>query len=677
MTGPNRREILYSFKCFGAAMLALYVAFRIGLPRPFWAMMTAYVVANPLSGLVRSKALYRFAGTLLGSGVTVLLVPQLGNSPELLSLALACWVGACLYLSLLDRTPRSYVFMLAGYTAGLIAFPVVADPSTVFEVALARVEEISLGIACATLVHSLVFPQSVGPVLLGRVDHAINDAQRWIREALTAAPEKSGKPDTHARWSLAGDITELRVMSTHLPFDTSHLRWMSGSMQALHDQLALMVPLLSAIEDRLDTLRQLDPASMNSDWHALLADIALWCDAQSPSPDTPARLRAEIKRLTPALGRDADWSTLLQLNLATRLQALINAAETCLVLRRQTDAVLQGRGPIPSMRQASRAAGALHLDHGLALRSAFAAFIAILVCCAFWIFTGWPAGAGAPTMAAVFCCFFATQDDPVPGIRTFLNFTMLSIPISAFYLLVVIPSVHDFALLMLASAPIFLVLGVFAGRPATGLQAMAVLFGVAGMMGLQDTGSADMLSFSNGMLAQLTGLGAAVFFTRLLRSVSTRWVAHRLLRAGRNELVSMSTSRRPPALTDVSARMLDRIALLTPRLVTAGPEHDTSGNDALVDLRIGLGVAQLRALQSGLEQAGLPLQPLLQQLAQHYRQPAGAPATGLLDAIDTLMRSLCAARLADASAALTGIRRNLFPAAPPYFAPPTTTEHSR
>ena len=677
MTRPNGSEILYSCKCLVAAMLALYIAFRIGLPRPFWAMMTAYVVANPLSGLVRSKALYRFAGTLLGSAATVLLVPQLGNSPELLSVVLACWVGGCLYISLLDRTPRSYVFMLAGYTAGLIAFPVVADPSTVFDVALARVEEISLGIACATLIHSLVFPQSVGPVLLGRVDLAIDDARRWIREVLLTAPPE--KQDRHARWSLAGDITELRVMSTHLPFDTSHLRWMSGSMQALHDQLALMVPLLSAIEDRLTTLRQLDPAGVTADWQALRADIAQWTESESPtrSRNTPARLRAAIDQRTPAIDSDASWSTLLQLNLATRLHALVDAAETCLALRHRIDQVLQGRAPVPSARPAGLSSGALHLDHGLAFRSAFAAFIAIMVCSAFWIVTGWPSGAAAPTMAAVFCCFFATQDDPVPGIRMFLNYTLLSIPISAFYLLVVIPSAHDFVLLAIASAPIFLVLGVFAGRPATSLQAMAVLFGVAGMLGLQDTGSADMLSFSNGMLAQLSGLGAAVFFTRLLRSVSTRWVAHRLLRAGRNELVGMSTSRRQPSLTQISARMLDRIALLTSRLATAGPEHDTSANDALVDLRIGLGVAQLRALQSGVERAGMPLQPLLRQLAEYYRQPPAAPPTSLLDTVDALLRTLSAARLADASAALTGIRRNLFPAAPPYCPPTPTPEPSQ
>ena len=51
-------------------MLALYLALAIGLPRPFWAMLTAYVVSNPLSGAVRSKAVYRVSGTLLGSMVT-------------------------------------------------------------------------------------------------------------------------------------------------------------------------------------------------------------------------------------------------------------------------------------------------------------------------------------------------------------------------------------------------------------------------------------------------------------------------------------------------------------------------------------------------------------------------------------------------------------------------------
>lgn len=71
-------------------MLALYFTLRMGLPRPFWAMMTTYVVASPLSGTARSKAVFRFAGTIAGAIFTVSVVPRLANAPELLSLALAC-----------------------------------------------------------------------------------------------------------------------------------------------------------------------------------------------------------------------------------------------------------------------------------------------------------------------------------------------------------------------------------------------------------------------------------------------------------------------------------------------------------------------------------------------------------------------------------------------------------
>jgi uncharacterized membrane protein YccC len=47
-------------------VLALYIASRLHLPGPFWVMMTTYIVAHPLAGNVRSKALYRFLGILLG-----------------------------------------------------------------------------------------------------------------------------------------------------------------------------------------------------------------------------------------------------------------------------------------------------------------------------------------------------------------------------------------------------------------------------------------------------------------------------------------------------------------------------------------------------------------------------------------------------------------------------------
>jgi uncharacterized membrane protein YccC len=679
---PTTGEVIYSLKCFAASMLALYLALRIGLPRPFWAMMTTYVVASPLSGSVRSKAVYRFSGTVIGSIATVGMVPLLANAPELLSLALACWVGFCLYVSLLDRTPRSYVFMLAGYTAGLIGFPVVTDPSTVFDVALARVEEIGLGILCASVVHSLVLPHTLGSALLARLDHAIGDAQRWIGDAVGGGATERG---ARARRTLAGDITELRLMSTHLPFDTSHLRWTSSMIHALHDRLTLMVPLLLAVEDRLAALRQADAASLAPRWQAVLADIGQWVEQGNGSdPARAGRLRAAISAAAPRLAPDSSWSAILQVNLAVRLRALVDAIEDGLELRGKIGAVLAGGKPSAQQLPAAPSAWVLHRDHGMALRSAFAAVVAIVASCAFWIVTGWPSGPAAPMMAGVFCCFFATQDDPVPSIKLFLNYTVVSIPLSAVYLLVVLPAVHSFEMLALVTAPAFLLLGLYTARPATAGQAMAIVFGVFGMLALQDTGTNDMVSFTNGMLAQLAGFGAAALATGLLRSVNAGWTARRLQRAGRDELARMGDAARAPALGAVSARMLDRIALLTPRLAMAGPRQDLDAVDALADLRVGLNMAQLRNMQPGLEQDGVALHPLMRKLADHFRRAPKLPGAGepaLLDAIDALLRAVCARvggrKRVHAAAALASLRRDLFPAAPSYQALIRRPEESR
>jgi hypothetical protein len=62
---------------------------------------------------------------ILGAIAAVALVTNLVNIPALLCVALALWIAGCLYFSLLDRTPRSYVLMLAGFTAPFVGFPLV------------------------------------------------------------------------------------------------------------------------------------------------------------------------------------------------------------------------------------------------------------------------------------------------------------------------------------------------------------------------------------------------------------------------------------------------------------------------------------------------------------------------------------------------------------------------
>lgn len=663
-------------------MLALYIAMRIGLPRPFWALMTAYIVSAPFAGPTRSKAMYRFGGTFLGAFATVIMVPAFANSPELLSLALALWVGGCLYVSLLDRTPRSYVLMLAGYTAGLIAFPAVDNPGTIFDIALARVEEILLGITCATVVHSLVFPQSFGPVMLARLDKALRDARDWIADALAPQGEDKSAGD---RRKLAGDITELRMMAVHLPFDTSHLRWTANAIHALQERLAALVPLLSSIEDRLLALRQLGALDASSRWRSLLADITAWAATpKGATPADPRQLRAAIDALVPTPSRHAGWLELVQLNLAARLRALVDLGVEAQTLRRHIGAGAAGALPAEARHLPGVPAHALHLDRGMALISALAAIIATLAGCAFWIATGWPTGSAMPMMAAVMSCFFATQDDPVPFIKSFLVWTIYSVPLSAFYLLAVLPAIHSFEMLVLACAPAFLLLGVLIARPATFGKAMPFMFGIAGTLALQDTHTADAASFINFTLAQLAGLALAVLVIGLFRSVGAGWTARRLLRAGWKELARMGDGRQTPSVPEFSARMVDRIALLTPRLAMAGAHQDLQAADALVDLRIGLNMSQLLAARHELGRSQAALWALLEHLAQHFearpRHDAQEDAR-LLASLDNALRSVSAAQAStargDALAALAGIRRDLFPQAPPYQPSPLLEKEIR
>jgi uncharacterized membrane protein YccC len=170
--------LVYALRTFAAAMLAFSIALLLDMPRPYWAMASVYITSNLFTGATTSKAVYRILGTLIGAAGTIVLVPNLVNAPELLSLGIALWVGTCLYLSLIDGTPRSYVFLLAGYTVALLGFPIVSMPQSAFDIVVSRVQEITLGIVCASVVAMLVLPRSVASAVTAQTDAWLAGARR-------------------------------------------------------------------------------------------------------------------------------------------------------------------------------------------------------------------------------------------------------------------------------------------------------------------------------------------------------------------------------------------------------------------------------------------------------------------------------------------------------------------
>jgi Fusaric acid resistance protein family len=181
----------------------------------------------------------------------VVLLPQFVNAPLALSAALAFWLGLCVYLTSLDRTPRLYAFALAGATAGIIAFPSVGSPGNVFNVAILRVQEILIGILCTTFVHGAILPRTLTARMRERVAQIVFEVEEWSTRSL--AGQRDAELDKTRR-KLALEINELETFAIQLPFDTARLLPDIPTLNALQDQLRVLLAATNAADHVL--LRQ-------------------------------------------------------------------------------------------------------------------------------------------------------------------------------------------------------------------------------------------------------------------------------------------------------------------------------------------------------------------------------------------------------------------------------------
>lgn len=667
MTLPGWRDWAFSIKTFGAGMLALYLAFWIDLPKPYWALGTVYITSQVLAGATRSKALYRVLGTLLGAVVTVVLVPNLANAPELLTVAIALWVAVCLYFSLLDRTPRSYLMMLGGYTAALIGFPSVGDPSAMFDTAVARAEEITLGILCAGLVNTIVLPRSVAPVIAGRLDAWLRDARGWVVDVLGRT--RTTEDSQAKRLRLASDAVAFDALATPLRYDMTGAERSVEAMATLRQHMLMFLPIASAIADRIGMLER--TGALPQRLRSLLDDMAAWLTSGTTDPVEAARLKARASEIEPGLGERASWDDLVRASLLARLRDFIDLRQDARLLQRH---IADGTPVTETLafRYTAAARTIRHRDHGMALLSGIGAFLSILLTCAIWIATGWPDGAGAPMMAAVGCSFFAAQDDPAPFIVGFANSAIVGALGAGAYLFAVLPLATTFEMLTLALAPGLLLCGVFMTQSRTAPMAMGAAVNGSAMIALQSSYTGDFAAFTNSSIAVILGMWSAALVTRLVRSVGAGWSARRLRAVNRRSLAEAAERRGAQDGLELAALMLDRLGLIAPRLTALPPDDAEWTADLLAEVRVGINLVELRRDRRQLSgPARAAVEALLAALARYFRS-AAAPPPALLDTIDASLDAVSAdAREAPGRAALmglVGIRRGLFPDAAPHRA---------
>lgn len=665
----DRRKLIFSLSSFIAAAATLIIAFTASLPRPWWALLTVYVTAQPMAGAFRPKVFYRIGGILTGAAVTIALVPNLQNSPILLVFCLAVWTGFCIYLAVLDRTPRAFLFQMAAFSSAVISFPYLDDPGNIFTTTISRVEEMIVAILCVTVTHMILQPWNVRPAIRQRARTFLADASMWTAEAL--GTHHITLEHEHRR-RLAADVVELGMIAVNLPFDQRFALATRDTVIALQQRLASVLPLASAATNRLDQLRSLD--AIDDELDDLVRALIAWLTGPI---DTTDRLDADLvercRAVAATRARSGDWASLLAASLCDRMAAFMEALHEARVLVRrfdEADASVAARDALPAAAHFP-----LARDHGLAALAGAATATAVMIYCAVWILLAWPNGSATAAFAALITCSFAAQDDPAPIIGRYLTATLATFPLAALYLYVILPRVDGAAMLIVTLAPALIGMGYIQADPARSARALPMFSCFIVAMGFLDRFTVDFSAFANTGLAQVGGIVTTLAVTRLFRSANIRWTAHRLIRANWRELEMLADPRVPPAAEAWTARAVDRLGQIAARMAVAEPGDALHAADGLADLRVGRNIVQIRlGIDRAEPKAVALIDALLLRLASLFRAriAAGEPVKAepaLLTAIDESLDIAADPQsgvAASALLAMVGMRCNLFPKAAPF-----------
>ncbi|MEE1868173.1 FUSC family protein [Pseudomonas auratipiscis] len=575
---PNKPAVQFAIKTLLGGGLALWLALRWGLEQPAWALMTAFIVAQPLSGMVLQKGLARLIGTLVGTVMSVLFIGLFAQTPWLFLFALALWLALCTACSTMLRSAWAYSFVLAGYTVAIIALPAINHPLAVFDQAVARCTEICLGIVCATVTSALLWPMRVEQQLGGQARQAWSSGLQAASATLTGeAQARKGLLD------ILGRIVAVDAQREHAWFEGPLGRQRARAIRGLSQKLLILLRIARSVRRQW---QQLDEPQAQS--------LQPWLDQVHDALATPdqAGLLLLRQRIWDA-AHDERISPAEHYCLARLTLLLDNAMAATLALR----AVEEGKAP-PDLPDSL----ASHRDLPLALLFGSRSALAFLAMASFWLATGWTAAPGGMVLTCVVCSLFASRENGAQIGMSFMRGIVLAIPVAFVVGQILLPQWSGFAMLCMAmGVPLFFgALGM--ANPRIGATATSYCLHFIVLVAPLNAMSFEVATFLNSAQAMLIGVGAAVLAFKLLVLRNPAWHGRRLRAATQNDLVRLTRRELRGADTWFGGRMADRLLQLA-RHYSALPEYERARwddgvhgldiGDELLHLRHCLAVAQL------------------------------------------------------------------------------------
>ena len=618
---PSRLDLIFACKTFVAGMLALFVSFELDLINPMWSIGTVMIIANPYSGMVSSKCVYRLIGTLAGAMIALLLTPHFINTPWLFTVVLSLWVGFALYVSLLDRTPRSYVFMLAGYSTAMIVYNAITymDTYNIFDIALARVLEISVGVISTAVVSATFFPVHVGAMIKQRVNKTLNDLESTFEKLVTV--QESPDSYTQVLSVITRDASDIHALAVHLAYEKGELKGMTKPLQEMLHQVSLVVANLVALSQRVKQLEQMQLTSLSPHLNLIRQDALAFLKQERTL--TAVDLQGLPNRF------EQDFTELILM--ATPEQQIVLAAlkmdvrhfiANILAVKLLWQQIQQGNKEIPAEITAMTTKyPSLHRDHGIAIRGGISAVLITFIVTAAWILSGWKAGFMMAQMGAITACILTALDNPVPVLRIFIWGSIVSAGLVFVYAFGIFPHITAFWQLALVLFPVFLVAVTMMANQM--LMPIGMVLGINTMMGLNlhNKYTIDAVSYLDSSFAMILGVLVSLIVIDLVRAVSPDTSATRIL-ALHYQAMRQAINLSYGSDFKIHLRsMLDRVGVLNTKMVQ-NPEIKTSIQNALIESSSIIDLVRLQEISQKLPQLDdlqYAVKLLQQQLAEYFQ----------------------------------------------------------
>ena len=618
---PSRLDLIFACKTFVAGMLALFISFELDLINPMWSIGTVMIIANPYSGMVSSKCVYRLIGTVAGAVIALLLTPHFINTPWLFTVILSLWVGFALYVSLLDRTPRSYVFMLAGYSTAMIVYNAITyiDTYNIFDIAVARVLEISVGVVSSAVVSATFFPVHVGAMIKQRVNKTLNDLEATFEKLI--AVQETPENYTQVLSVITRDASDIHALAVHLAYEKGELKGMTKPLQEMLHQVSLVVANLVALSQRVKQLEHLHLVNLVSNLDMIRQHTLTFLKQEKIL--VPADLQ------TLPIGFEEDFAELI--SKATSEQEVVLAAlkmdvrhfiANILAVKLLWQQIQQGNKEIPiEITAITTKYPSLHRDHGIAIRGGISAVLITFIVTAAWILSGWKAGFMMAQMGAITACILTALDNPVPVLRIFIWGSIVSAGLVFLYAFGIFPHVTHFWQLALVLFPVFLVAVTMMANQM--LMPVGMVLGINTMMGLNlhNKYTMDAVSYLDSSFAMVLGVLVSLIVIDLVRAVSPDTSATRILTLHYQAMRQALNLSYGSEFKIHLRSMLDRVGVLNTKMVQ-NHEVKISIQNALIESSSIIDLVRLQEISQKLPQlVGLKneVNVLQQQLTEYFQ----------------------------------------------------------